>query len=78
MLPEEGLEEIENLLLLFARQLGDGFKDLAGFADRPVAAGLGPGLAEQLFDAQVERRGDGGELIGAQRDFVALPIGDGE
>ena len=72
----QGLDDINDLLLLVARQLADGLEDAPGFARRAVAALLGGGDAEQIIRAAAESDRQGGELFGLERNGLAFPIGN--
>ena len=76
MLLDEGLEEGDDLLLLVAREVGGGREKLAHLAGGALAA-LGAGLVDEILDADAAELGDGLELVGAEGDGVAFPVGVG-
>jgi hypothetical protein len=72
----QGLDDIDDLLLLMAGQLADGLEDATGFARRAIAALLGGGDTEQIICAAAESDRQGGELFGLEGNGLAFPIGN--
>jgi hypothetical protein len=72
---DEGLDDIDNLVLLAARQTADGLDDAAEPSARREPL-LGSGLAEQFLNGDAEGLGHRGQDIGARRFTRVLPILD--
>ena len=78
LLGDEGLDDLDNLVLLTARQLGDLLEGLLSAPDgsgatagRKVAVG-----GEEGLDADAEDAGEPGNDIGARWFVGLLPVGD--
>ena len=64
----------QNALLRGAGQLADALKHLAGLPCR-ASAPLGIAVAQKLLGSNAQDTGQLGQLLGAQGDGVAFPIG---
>ena len=73
LLADEWLEDVEHLVLLTPRQLGNCIEELAGTSARPGNAG-GLGLAQQLFHRDPEGLCHGSQDIGTWDLPGSLPV----
>lgn len=74
MLFNEGLENINDLLLLASGKACGGFKKLAHFTG---GAGASNGFlfnAQKMFDGNFEHLGQLDQLLGTERDGMTFPI----
>ena len=77
VLLDERADELGDLVLLMTRKLAGLLKDLPQLARRSLAACPAGVTAKEIFDGNVQRRGNGFDLLWAQRDGIAFPNGIG-
>ena len=70
---DECLDDIDDLLLLMARQFADGFKNAASLARGAGAALLGGVNAQEIVCRDAQGGGQSDQLCGPERDGLALP-----
>ena len=76
VLADERLQNVQNLFLLAAGHLGNGFKKLTGTPPRGNHA-LGPWLAQQFLDRDAQRKGSGLSLVCFRLDNIREQWGNG-
>lgn len=74
---DKGLNDVEDLVLLAAREFAYGFEELTGAADRSGSGALGSGFTEKLGSGKPEGLGKLGDRVGAHGLGFAFPLGDG-